>query len=185
MRKPGSQCQGQRSRQGLAGVRILSGRGGERSPVHSLGPLLFPHLKVLCLNAAPVQRAGDRSWCEHLWGVQSQAGAPMAWLPAVSLRWASSQDQLPGSEHNYEPLQVTPRLPGHHRSLPTNAPKLGRAFPPLQSQGPSPPIPIPPGYCPATVDGRLPFICRYSAPINSPVPATYPPSCKTLSVPSK
>lgn len=154
-------------------------------PSTALDLLLFPHLRVLCLNAAPMQRAGDRSWCEHLRGFQSQAGAPMAWLPAVSLRWASSQGQLPSSEHNNEPLQVTPHLPGHHRSLPTNVPKLGRAFPPLQSQGPSPPIPIPPGYCWATVDGRLPFICKYSEPINSPVPATYPPSCKTLSVPSE
>lgn len=32
---------------------------------------------------------------------------------------------------------------------------------------------------------RLPFICKYLEPINSPVPATYPPCCKTLSVPSK
>ena len=74
---------------------------------------------------------------------------PVAWLSAVSLSWASSQGQLPDSKHNKEPLQVTPHLPGHHRSLPTNVPKLGRAFPPLQSQGPAQqaerpsPIPIP------------------------------------------
>lgn len=80
-------------------------------------------------------------------GVQSQTGAPVAWLSAVSLGWASSQGQLPGSKHNKEPLQVTPHLPGHHRSLPMNVSKLGRAFPPLQSQGPAQhaerPSPIP------------------------------------------
>lgn len=123
---------------------------------------LFPHLRVLCSECSPCAPGRDKS--RTFGGSEPDRGTcglALSSKPGIGL----SQGQLPGSKHNKEP-PGHPHLPGHHRSLPMNVSKLGRAFPPLQSQGPAQhaerPLSLSTQLLLATVDGRLPFICKYS-----------------------
>lgn len=145
-------------------------------------------LKVLCLSEAPGLQAGDRSWCEHLQWLQSQTRDTCGSAPSSEPKighvlpgqaaWFRAQQRAPSKP-------PPPPAPGHHRSLPLFQ-SLGELFyllnlrSLLRMQRGS----LLPSHHILLLLGinrwRLPFICKYSEPINSPVPATYPPSCKAI-----
>lgn len=131
-----------------------------------------------------------RTCCEHLQWLHSQTRDTCCSAPSS----APKRCLLPGQVAWFparEPPPSHPQLPGHHRSLPRLR-SLGERFCLLNVRGL---LRMQRGfsllfpslcYCPAPLRRwSLSLICKYSEPINSPVPATYPPSCKTLSVPSK
>lgn len=167
---------------------------GHNPPVDTVTVLqtaavIIPVSQGVRLSGVAAPWAEDRSWREQLQWPHSWTRGTHGSAPSSEPKTGLLQESCP-SEHNREPPPSHPP-PTQSPEIPANVPKLGRALLALKSEACSECRQDPSSGSHHTVllwafsRGRLPFICKYLEPIHSPVPATYPPSCKTLSVPSK